>query len=106
MQWIRNIFKKCEKSRAIDITKLYQEYEWVRKVLNSCTTQRQLCNAQNLVDIWYEKEIRKLYSLDISDIDIWDAEHRLDKLYDNLGRIFLEKMHENTLQKLNTSKNE
>ena len=91
MQWIRNILKRCEKSQVIDITKLYQEYEWVRKVLNSCTTQPQLLNAHNLMDIWYEKEIRNVYSLDISDIDIWDAEYRIDKLYDDLSRIFNEK---------------
>ena len=91
MQWIRNIFKKCEKSQVIDITKTYQEYEWVRKVLNSCTTLPQLNNAHNLMDIWYEKEIRELPNLDISMSDMWDAERRLDTLYDDLRRIFIEK---------------
>lgn len=90
MQWIRNIFKRCEKSQVIDITKLYQEYEWVRKVLNSCTTQSQLYSARNLMDIWYEKEIQNVYRFD-NYIDMWDAEHRLDKLYDDLSRIFIEK---------------
>lgn len=89
MQWIRNIFKRCEKSQVIDITKLYQEYEWVRKVLNSCTTLPQLNNAHNLMDIWYEKEIRNI-NFD-NYIDIWDAESRIDKLYDDLSRIFIEK---------------
>ena len=90
MQWILNILKRCEKSQTNDITKLYQEYEWVRKVLNSCTTQSQLHNAHNLMDIWYEKEIRNIYDFD-NYIDMWDAERRIDTLYDDLGRIFVEK---------------
>jgi hypothetical protein len=37
------------------------------------------------------KENRKLYSLDISMSDLWDAEQQLDTLYDDLKRIFIEK---------------
>lgn len=86
MQWILNIFKRCEESPKVHRlkSKLRTEYSYIKKVISSCKTREQLNSAYNMIDNWYdmrviEVECRPLY--DYTTLDL------LTDLYKDLIRI-------------------
>ena len=78
MQWILNIFKRCERSpKMYELkSKLRSEYNYIKTVIYSCRTFEQLNSAYNMINNWYDMRV-----IEVDDRPLYDY-NSLDLLTD------------------------
>ena len=78
---LQNIIDMIRKYDIQDQMSLFQESMWVEKVIDSCTTYRQLWNAEKLIPFLCTKYKGKVKEIVIKNVryrlrDIWNIKHR------------------------------
>lgn len=74
---VLDVFKKSPKYNVQDEMSLFNDSEWVKKVILSCKTTSQIWNAYEL-----SKILRKKYDGKVESKVIWLASDEISKLFD------------------------
>lgn len=75
---IKDLFNIGPKYNVQDEMNLFNDAEWVKKVILSCNTNKQIWNAYEL-----SKILRKKYEGKVENRVIWLASNEISKIFDN-----------------------
>ena len=75
---VSDVFKKSPKYNVQDEMSLFNDAEWVKKVILSCKSNKQVWNAYRL-----SENLRNKYRNKVNNDTLWLVSNEISKIFDN-----------------------